>query len=88
MNHSLRHSNLKSRVASVLLVVGKKYRTLFGVAMASTVAAGCAQNAPQDTWQPKGPNAKIIDDLQQPVFAVAGIIGLIVAVAIIYVIFK
>ena len=75
-------------MASVLLVVGKKYRTLFGVAMASTVAAGCAQNAPQDTWQPKGPNAKIIDDLQQPVFAVAGIIGLIVAVAIIYVIFK
>jgi hypothetical protein len=42
----------------------------------------CATNAPQDTWQPKGPNAKMIDDLQQPVFAVAGIIGIIVAAAV------
>ncbi len=75
-------------MASVLLVTSKKYQKFFGVALASIFTAGCAQNAPQDTWQPKGPNAKIIDDLQQPVFAVAGIIGLIVAVAIIYVVFK
>ena len=88
MNHSQLHRNLKTRVASVLLVTSKKYQKIFGVAMATMFAAGCAQNAPQDTWQPKGPNAKIIDDLQQPVFAVAGIIGLIVAVAIIYVVFK
>jgi cytochrome c oxidase subunit 2 len=54
----------------------------------SVVAASCATNAPQDTWQPKGPNAKLIDDLQQPVFAVAGIIGLIVAVAVIYTMVK
>ena len=50
--------------------------------------AGCATNAPQDTWQPKGPNAKIIDDLQKPVFAVAGIIGVIVTVAVIVAVFK
>jgi len=54
----------------------------------SAVVASCATNAPQDTWQPKGPNAKLIDDLQQPVFAVAGIIGLIVAVAVIYTMIK
>ena len=54
----------------------------------SVVASSCATNAPQDTWQPKGPNAKLIDDLQQPVFAVAGIIGLIVAVAVIYTMIK
>jgi cytochrome c oxidase subunit 2 len=54
----------------------------------SVVAASCATNAPQDTWQPKGPNSKLIDDLQQPVFAVAGIIGLIVAVAVIYTMIK
>jgi cytochrome c oxidase subunit 2 len=54
----------------------------------SIVAASCATNAPQDTWQPKGPNAKLIDDLQQPVFAVAGVIGLIVAVAVIYTMIK
>lgn len=46
--------------------------------------ASCATNAPQDTWQPKGPNAEKIDNLQQPIFAVAGIIGIIVFVAVVY----
>ena len=69
-------------------MVGKKSQTLFGVSLLSFIAASCATNAPQDTWQPKGPNAKIIDDLQQPVFAVAGVIGLIVAVAVIYSVLK
>ena len=63
-----------------------KSRRLALRAIAATGAAAflgsCATNAPQDTWQPKGPNAKMIDDLQQPVFAVAGIIGVIVAAAV------
>ena len=63
-------------------------KPMIAVGGISVVAASCATNAPQDTWQPKGPNAKLIDDLQQPVFAVAGIIGLIVAVAVIYTIIK
>ncbi len=50
--------------------------------------AGCAKNAPQDTWQPRGPNAQKIDNLQKPVFAVAGIIGVIVFVAVGYAVFK
>ncbi|MGA0081484.1 MAG: cytochrome c oxidase subunit II [Ilumatobacteraceae bacterium] len=54
----------------------------------SLVLAGCATNAPQDTFQPKGPNAQMIDDLQKPVFAVAGIIGVIVTVAVLYAIYK
>jgi len=54
----------------------------------SALLTGCATNAPQDTWQPKGPNSKLIDDLQQPVFAVAGVIGLIVATAVTYTIIK
>ena len=63
-------------------------KPIIAVGGISAVAASCATNAPQDTWQPKGPNAKLIDDLQQPVFAVAGIIGLIVAVAVIYTMIK
>ena len=63
-------------------------KRIIAVGGISVVAASCATNAPQDTLQPKGPNAKLIDDLQQPVFAVAGIIGLIVAVAVIYTIIK
>ncbi|MFM9002662.1 MAG: cytochrome c oxidase subunit II [Acidimicrobiaceae bacterium] len=66
----------------------KVLKPIIAVGGISVVVASCATNAPQDTWQPKGPNAKLIDDLQQPVFAVAGIIGLIVAVAVIYTIIK
>jgi cytochrome c oxidase subunit 2 len=50
--------------------------------------ASCAKNAPQDTWQPKGENAQKIDDLQKPVFAIAGVVGLIVLVAVAVVIFR
>ena len=50
--------------------------------------AGCAQDAPQDTWHPAGPNAQKIDDLQKPVFFIAGIVGLIVFGTVGYCIFK
>jgi cytochrome c oxidase subunit 2 len=50
--------------------------------------AGCATNAPQDTWQPKGSNAQKIDDLQKPVFAIAGIVGVIVMAAVGYCVFR
>jgi cytochrome c oxidase subunit 2 len=75
-------------IASVRVVSRKVFRSLVVFVGASGVIAGCATNAPQDTLQPKGPNSKIIDDLQQPIFAVAGIIGLIVAVAVIYTLIK
>ena len=47
-------------------------RLVAGAAGLSAVAflAGCANDAPQDTWQPKGPNAQKIDDLQKPVFEI------------------
>ena len=60
---------------------------LYGVGIA-VVLAGCASNAPQDTFAPKGPNAQKIDTLQKPVFAVAGIIGVIVFAAVVYAVIK
>ncbi len=51
---------------------------LSGVAVIAAVAAGCAQDAPQDTWAPDGPNAQKIHTLQWPVFAIAGVVGVIV----------
>ena len=78
---------LSATIASVRVVL-RKASKFAGAAGVSAVVAGCATNAPQDTWQPKGPNSKLIDDLQQPVFAVAGIIGLIVAVAVVYTMIK
>jgi len=79
---------LAAKIASVRGVMRNVLKRIIAVGGISVVAASCATNAPQDTWQPKGPNAKLIDDLQQPVFAVAGIIGLIVAVAVIYTMIK
>ena len=79
---------LRATIASVRGVSQKVFKPSVVVAGIAAVAAGCATNAPQDTWQPKGPNAKIIDDLQQPVFAVAGIIGVIVSVAVVYTVIK
>ena len=79
---------LAAKIASERGVLLKFTKPIIAVGGISVVAASCATNAPQDTWQPKGPNSKLIDDLQQPVFAVAGIIGLIVAVAVIYTMIK
>ena len=52
------------------------------------VLAGCAKDAPQDYFQPKGPNAQKIDDLQRPVFYIAAIVGVIVLGAVGYIVFK
>ena len=59
-----------------------------GAASGLVALAGCAKDAPQDTWQPAGPNAETIDNLQQPVFLVAGIVGVIVFLAVAWVVFR
>ena len=66
-------------------------RRLRAVALGGLAVLGlsaCAQNAPQDTWDPAGDNAQQIHDLQWPVFAVAGIVGLIVMAAVAYCVFR
>ena len=66
---------------------GRLKPALYGVGTA-VVLAGCASNAPQDTFAPKGPNAQKIDTLQKPVFAVAGIIGVIVFAVVVIAVIK
>jgi cytochrome c oxidase subunit II len=56
-----------SRRARIALVAG------LGV-----LVAGCAQDAPQDIWDPAGPNAQMINDLDMIVFPIAGVVGLVV----------
>ncbi len=46
--------------------------------MALIVLAGCAENAPQDTLEPRGPVARQIDNLINPVFAIAGVVLVLV----------
>ncbi len=52
------------------------------------LVAGCAEDAPQDMWQPAGPNAQSIYDLSLPVFIIAGVIGVIVMVFIAIIVVK
>jgi len=75
---------------SVSTVRSVKQRSAIGLAViaAAMMFAGCAQNAPQDTFQPEGPNAQRIQNLQWPVFLIAGIVGVIVFGTIIFVLIK
>ena len=87
MNHIKNASDAAPQVNMLGRVIGRLKTVILGTA-GTVFLASCASNAPQDTWVPKGPNAQKIDSLQKPVFAVAGIIGLIVAAAVIYSIIK
>ena len=87
MNHIKNASDAAPQVNMLGRVIGRLKTVILGTA-GTVFLASCASNAPQDTWVPKGPNAQKIDTLQKPVFAVAGIIGLIVAAAVIYSIVK
>ncbi|HWL45347.1 MAG TPA: cytochrome c oxidase subunit II [Ilumatobacter sp.] len=58
------------------------------LALGALALAGCASNAPQDTWKPAGPNAQQIHDLQWPIFLIAGVVGVIVFAVVLVIIFK
>ena len=52
-------------------------------ATALLALAGCATDAPQDTWAPAGENAQRIHNLQWPIFAIAGVVLLIVSAVVV-----
>jgi cytochrome c oxidase subunit 2 len=53
-------------------------------ATALLALAGCATDAPQDTWAPAGENAQRILNLQWPIFAIAGAVLLIVSAVVVF----
>lgn len=53
-----------------------------------TLLAACAKNAPQDTLKPKGPVARQIDHLINPVFLVAAVIFVLVEFLAVYFVLK
>ena len=55
---------------------------------AVVVLSSCASNAPQDTWAPEGKYAQDIHDLQWWIFAIAGVVGLIVFGVVLFAVFK
>jgi len=62
-----------------------KYAALVG---AGAIVAGCASDAPQDTFQPAGTNAQRIDDLARPVFYIAATVGVIVLSVVGWVVYR
>ena len=58
------------------------------VAVAGAVLAGCAKNAPQDTFQPRGSNAKNINEIALPVFIIAGVVMTFVILVVAYIVWK
>src|SRR5258706_5254742 len=80
-------SGVDQSVSTVRFV---KQRSAIGLAVVAAAAllGGCARNAPQDTFQPEGENARKIQNLQLPVFIVAGIVGVIVFGVILFVVIR
>ena len=58
------------------------------IAAVGAFLAGCANDAPQDTWQPAGDNAQKIHNLQWPVFLIAGIVGVAVFSVLFYALWR
>ena len=66
----------------------RRMRRAAAVAALGVFLAGCATNAPQDVFQPKGLNADKINNLQLLVFPMAGIVGIIVLALATYIFLK
>ncbi len=69
-------------------LTARRATVVVGIGALVLVAAGCAKDAPQDTWQPAGENAQKIQNLQWPVFLIAGIVFLLVAAAVGWCVFR
>ncbi len=69
-------------VRTIKNVITSKAGRIGGVVAVGALLAGCAQDAPQDTWDPAGPSAQQIQDLQWPVFAIAGVVLVLVLVVL------
>lgn len=90
MSHNDSVETTEKAVDTVTPVKSSRRRNITALAgaMSAVFLAGCAQNAAQDTFQPAGPNAQIIDDLNMLVFPIAGVVGVLVIAFALYVVFK
>jgi cytochrome c oxidase subunit 2 len=65
----------------------RRWRAALLVPLALALAA-CAEDAPLDTLQPKGSEARTIDKLVDPVFAIAGVVFVLVQVGVLVLVWK
>ena len=67
---------------------GRRFLLPGAAVAAMTFLSSCAKDAPQDTFQPKGDNARNIDNLQRTPFYIAGVVFVIVFAVVIFCVFK
>jgi cytochrome c oxidase subunit 2 len=58
------------------------------VATLGVALAGCASDAPLDTFKPEGEEAQKIQNLQVPVFLIAGVVGVLVLIVTLFVVIR
>lgn len=61
----------------------RRYRAALVVPLALALSA-CAEKAPLDTLEPKGPEARSIDKLVNPVFMIAGVVFVLVQAGVLF----
>src|SRR3954463_2616244 len=76
------------KTVSTVRSVKKRSAVAVAVVAAATMFSGCAKNAPQDIFKPQGENAHKIQNLQLPVFILAGVVGAIVFGVILFAVVK
>ena len=90
-SHEDHERTMSTDVRTTRRLLNVRFRSLNTAGLAAAAVLGlsaCASNAPQDTWKPAGENAQKIQNLQAPVFAVAGVVGIIVLTFIGVIIFR
>jgi cytochrome c oxidase subunit 2 len=63
-------------------------RRVLPIGLGALVLTSCAGHAPQDIFRPEGSQAETINELQVPVFIVAGIVGVLVLGAVLFVVIR
>ena len=80
-------SGVEQRVSTVRFVK-QRSGIVLAIVAAAVMLGGCARNAPQDTFQPAGENARRINNLQLPVFIIAGVVFAIVLGMVLFIVVR
>jgi len=73
-------SSLNKTKDSSRMTVLRRQKKLWLMAAAAAVLAGCADDKPLNTFEPRGPRAELIDDLMMPMWYVMGLFFVVVVI--------
>ena len=73
-------SSLNKTKDSSRMTVLRRQKKLWLMAAAAAVLAGCADDKPLNTFEPRGPRAELIDDLMLPIWYLMGVFFVVVVI--------